>query len=138
MGGMRDRKQIPLLPEYVDDYIGQDSPVSGCRCSLRPRRKTRWDGDQLFEVPGQQVRFEAATEVKDRLDLIRGAVSRGDVETLISHPAGVAEAKRVRLSDVRTGLHIPARLSRLSVGWEDSKDLIDDLRQALDAVPSHS
>ncbi|MEM5460415.1 hypothetical protein VSR69_37140 [Paraburkholderia phytofirmans] len=22
-----DRKQVALLPEYVDDYIGQDNPV---------------------------------------------------------------------------------------------------------------
>ncbi|MFL9936490.1 hypothetical protein P0D88_47645 [Paraburkholderia sp. RL18-103-BIB-C] len=84
MRGMRDRKQIALLPECVDDYIGQDNAVSVCRRSSLSRRNTRWDGHQLFEVSGQQVGLEAATEVMHRLDLIRGAVSLGDVETLIS------------------------------------------------------
>jgi hypothetical protein len=93
MDGMRARKQIAFLPESVDDHIGRDNPVGVCRRSSLSRRNARWDGDRLYEVPRQHVRFEAATEAMDRLDLIRGAVSLGDVETLISHPAGVGRSE---------------------------------------------
>lgn len=74
---MRDRKQVALLPEYVDDYIGQDGLVSVCRRSSLPRHNTRWDGDQLFEIPRQQLRFETAAEVIRRVNLEFGVERAG-------------------------------------------------------------
>lgn len=59
--------------------------------SLAARQMKRGGGMLSFEPVGG---FDAAVQVRDRLRLIRRAVSLGDVESLISHPAGIAEAKK--------------------------------------------
>ncbi|HRW18140.1 MAG TPA: cystathionine gamma-synthase [Dermatophilaceae bacterium] len=53
--------------------------------------------------------------------------SLGGVESLIEHPGRMTHA-----SVVGTALEVPGDLVRLSVGIEDSDDLIADLREALD------
>ncbi|RMG47896.1 MAG: PLP-dependent transferase, partial [Acidobacteria bacterium] len=60
------------------------------------------------------------------------AENLGSVESLVTHPvtmthADVDEAERKRVG-------ITDGLVRLSVGMEDVDDLIEDLKQALDAV----
>lgn len=64
----------------------------------------------------------------DHLSLIQIAVSLGDAETIIQHPAtmthsGVPEEERVAMG-------ITDSLLRMSVGLEHAEDLINDLRQA--------
>ena len=64
----------------------------------------------------------------DSLSLIKIAVSLGDAETLIQHPAtmthsGIPEQERLRMG-------ITDSLLRLSVGLEHAEDLIDDMEQA--------
>lgn len=56
-------------------------------------------------------------------------VSLGGVETLIQHPASMTHAGITRAARMQAG--ISDDLIRLSVGIEDAKDLIQDLRQAL-------
>lgn len=53
------------------------------------------------------------------------AESLGGVESLIEHPAAMTHA-----SVSGTTLEVPANLFRLSVGLEDTDDLIADLEQA--------
>jgi cystathionine gamma-synthase len=55
--------------------------------------------------------------------------SLGGVESLIEHPGRMTHA-----SVAGSALEVPADLIRLSVGIEDCDDLIDDLRQALQAA----
>ncbi|HUI30251.1 MAG TPA: cystathionine gamma-synthase [Candidatus Acidoferrales bacterium] len=60
------------------------------------------------------------------------AESLGGVESLIEHPASMTHASLPREVRIKSGLE--DTLIRLSVGVEDSDDLIDDLKQALDKI----
>ncbi len=68
--------------------------------------------------------------VLERCKLFSLAESLGGVESLIEHPALMTHASLP--SELRAALGITAGLIRLSVGIEDAKDLIADLRQALE------
>jgi O-succinylhomoserine sulfhydrylase len=75
---------------------------------------------------------EAAFRFMDALGLIDISNNLGDAKTLVTHPAttthmriGPAERARLGIGD---------GLVRLSVGLEDVRDLIDDLRRALAAA----
>jgi cystathionine beta-lyase/cystathionine gamma-synthase len=60
------------------------------------------------------------------------AESLGGVETLISHPATMTHASV--LPETRTRLGITDGLVRISVGLEDTEDLLEDLDQALNKI----
>ncbi|MDP9090403.1 MAG: cystathionine gamma-synthase family protein [Pseudomonadota bacterium] len=82
-----------------------------------------------FAVKGGEAE---AFRLLDALQVIKLAVSLGGTETLMSHPAstthsGVAKQTRDRLG-------ITDSLIRISVGIEDSDDLIADLSAALESV----
>ncbi len=82
-----------------------------------------------FTVKGGK---ESAQSFIDSLSLIKIAVSLGDAETLIQHPAtmthsGVPEADRLQMG-------ITDSLLRLSVGLEHADDLIADLDSAFIAL----
>jgi cystathionine beta-lyase/cystathionine gamma-synthase len=82
-----------------------------------------------FEVEGG---LKAGKQLMDSIELWTLAENLGSVESLITHPvtmthAAVEEAERIRVG-------IIDGLVRLSVGLEDSQDLIDALDKALKAV----
>ena len=82
-----------------------------------------------FSVKGGEAE---AFRLLDALQVMKLAVSLGGTETLISHPAstthsGVPKATRDRLG-------VDDALIRISVGIENSDDLIADLEQALEKV----
>lgn len=87
--------------------------------------------------PGGMIAFEvkgglaAGKQVMNRLDLIHRAVSLGDAETLIQHPASMTHATYT--PEERAAHGISEGLIRISVGLEDVDDLLADLEQALDA-----
>jgi cystathionine beta-lyase/cystathionine gamma-synthase len=60
------------------------------------------------------------------------AESLGGVESLINHPALMTHASVPE--EQRQKLGITNSLVRLSVGVEDVRDLIDDLKNALEAI----
>jgi cysteine-S-conjugate beta-lyase len=64
------------------------------------------------------------------LELPLYAVSLGGVESILSHPATMSHAALPPEERLRRG--ITPGLLRLSVGLEDSADLCEDIRQALD------
>ncbi len=72
---------------------------------------------------------EAATEFLDRLELCTLAVSLGNLDTLIEHPASMTH--RVVPPEERAASGITDGLIRLSVGLEDPEDIIADLANAL-------
>jgi methionine-gamma-lyase len=82
-----------------------------------------------FEVEGGEVE---AFAVLDRLEVIKLAVSLGGTESLASHPASMTHSDIS--ADERARLGITPSLIRLSVGIENSDDLIADLDQALAAI----
>jgi cystathionine beta-lyase/cystathionine gamma-synthase len=96
--------------------------------ALARRQQHGFGGMVSFDVGS----LEAARKVLESVKLCTLAESLGGVETLISHPAtmthaSVDEEKRQRLG-------ITDGLVRISVGIEDTEDIISDLDQALDAV----
>lgn len=85
---------------------------------------------QMNGVFGMLVSFRprggeaAARALLSRLQLFHDATSLGGVESLVEHRARIeGPASRV-----------PPDLLRLSIGIEETSDLIEDLKQALDAV----
>ena len=82
-----------------------------------------------FEVEGGETE---AFAVLDRLEVIKLAVSLGGTESLASHPASMTHSDIS--ADERARLGITPSLIRLSVGIENSDDLIADLDQALAAI----
>ena len=82
-----------------------------------------------FRVKGGEAE---AFRLLDRLRLLRFAVSLGGSETLITHPATTTHYAVPKAQ--RDGVGIDDATLRLSVGIEHVDDLIDDLRQALEAV----
>jgi cystathionine beta-lyase len=74
-------------------------------------------------------RMEDATRVLSRTQLFALAESLGGVESLIGHPASMTHASIPREERLRNGL--ADTLIRLSVGTEDSADLLEDLDGAI-------
>lgn len=72
----------------------------------------------------------AAFEFLRTLKIIRDAVSLGGVESLACHPASTTHSEFDAEALARSG--VTPSLVRISVGLEDPRDLLDDIRVALD------
>ncbi|MDQ0219088.1 methionine gamma-lyase [Peribacillus cavernae] len=82
-----------------------------------------------FEVNGSK---QAAQKLLNHLRLIKIAVSLGDAESLIQHPATMTHA--VVPEESRRSMGISDQLVRLSVGLEAWEDIWEDLEQALNSL----
>lgn len=89
------------------------------------------DGGGLisFEIEGGKKEAQA---FMNALSLIKIAVSLGDAETLIQHPASMTHA--VVPQTEREAMGISESLMRLSVGLEHTEDLTADLAKAFETV----
>jgi len=83
-------------------------------------------GVMAFEIKGD---FENAVKFMDSLTMCKRAVSLGDAETLIQHPASMTHSPYD--PEDRRAAGISDTLIRLSVGLEHVDDIIADLQQAL-------
>ena len=72
--------------------------------------------------------FEACKKVVNALKIASIAVSLGDPETLIQHPASMTHANMT--PEARAEAGIQDDLIRLSVGLENAEDIIADFEQA--------
>ena len=72
---------------------------------------------------------EKATQMVEQLQLFTLAESLGGVESLAGHPASMTHASIPKVEREKSG--VVDGLIRLSVGIEDSDDLIEDLKQAI-------
>lgn len=79
-----------------------------------------------FEIKGN---FSQTAQFVNRLSLFTIAVSLGDPESLIQHPASMTHSAYTPEARIAAG--ITDNLLRISVGLENVNDLIDDLTQAL-------
>ncbi|MYL36014.1 methionine gamma-lyase [Pontibacillus yanchengensis] len=84
-----------------------------------------------FEIKGGK---EEAQYILNQLRFIKMAVSLGDTETLIQHPATMTHS--VVPEETRRRMGITDQLVRLSVGLEAWEDIWEDLKYALDQVTS--
>lgn len=82
-----------------------------------------------FEINGD---LEKGKKVMDEVKLCVLAVSLGDAETLIQHPASMTHSPYTQ--EERESAGITDSLIRLSVGLENPKDIIADLNQALNQI----
>ncbi|MFY0312680.1 methionine gamma-lyase [Leisingera sp. D0M16] len=91
--------------------------------------------ERQMDQPGAMIAFEAegglagGIALMNRLQMIQRAVSLGDAETLIQHPASMTHSTYTPEERAEHG--ISDGLIRLSVGLEDAEDIIADLEQAL-------
>jgi cystathionine beta-lyase/cystathionine gamma-synthase len=96
--------------------------------ALARRQQRGFGGMVAFDVGS----LAAAKTVLESVRLCTLAESLGGVETLISHPATMTHASVD--AEKRERLGITDGLVRISVGIEDTDDIIADLDQALDKV----
>lgn len=96
---------------------------------LAKRQMADFGGMIAFELEGGMA---AGVTMMNRLSLIRRAVSLGDAESLVEHPASMTHATYT--PEERLAHGIPDGLVRLSVGLEDEADILADLARAL---PKH-
>jgi cystathionine gamma-lyase len=97
--------------------------------ALAKKQMKGFGGMMTFEIKGG---LEAARKFLKTVKVFACAESLGGVESLIEHPAIMTHASVPK--ENREKLGISDGLIRLSVGIEDASDLIDDLKQALDAA----
>ena len=82
-----------------------------------------------FELKGN---IEKTKSFVNCLDLFQLAVSLGDTESLIEYP--FAMTHRDYTAEELSELGLSKKLIRISVGLESAKDLIEDLKQALEEI----
>jgi methionine-gamma-lyase len=93
---------------------------------LARRQMADFGGMIAFELDGGMT---AGVTMMNRLNLIRRAVSLGDAESLVEHPASMTHA--TYSPEERLVHGISDGLVRLSVGLEDVADILADLARAL-------
>ncbi|WP_373894081.1 methionine gamma-lyase [Virgibacillus sp. CBA3643] len=107
---------------YPGDKSHPDYPI-------KEKQMKRGGGLISFEIEGTKA---DAQEMLNKLSFLKLAVSLGDAETLIQHPATMTHA--VVPEESRKKMGITNQLIRLSVGLESWEDIWADLEQALDQV----
>ena len=112
-----------LATQPAVDYVWYPGLPSHPQHALAQRQMHGFGGIISFALKGGEA---AAREFVTRPKLFTLAVSLGGVESLIEHPATMTHA-----SLAGSTLAISPSLIRLSVGIEDSADLIADLDSAL-------
>jgi len=93
---------------------------------LANRQMRGGGGVMTIELSGG---FGQATRFMDALQMIKRAVSLGDADSLIQHPASMTHSAYTEKERAAHG--ISESLLRLSVGLEDVQDIWSDLHQAL-------
>ena len=123
-----------MIAEFLDKhekiekvfYPGLESHVNH---DVAVRQMKDFGGMLSFEVKGGK---EAGMKLVNALKLCTIAVSLGDAETLVEHPASMTQST-YSAQDL-TDAGIPEGLVRLSAGLENGEDIIADLKQALDQI----
>ena len=119
---LRDHPKVsqvyyPGLKDFPDHNLAKKQMVNG------------YGGMLSFELKGG---FYAGVELMQNLDIITLAVSLGNVDSLIQHPASMTHAALSPEERLESG--ITDSLVRFSVGIEAIEDLISDLDQGLKLV----
>ncbi len=124
--------------ETIAGFLAEQKPVSRVwyptradhpQHALAMRQMTAGGTVVTFEVKGGK---DAAFRVMNAFQLIAISNNLGDSKSLVTHPATtthlrIGEPERARLG-------ITDGVIRLSIGLEDARDLIDDLRRGLTAI----
>ena len=93
---------------------------------------------KYMKKPGSMIAFEVKGGLEAGRNLINNvhlcslAVSLGDTETLIEHPASMTHSPYT--PEERAASNIPEGLVRISIGLEDAEDIIADLEKAFQKI----
>ncbi len=101
--------------------------------ALAARQMARPGGMIAFELKGG---LEAGRAFIDALELVTRAVSLGDGESLVQHPASMTHS--TYSAEERAAHGISDGLVRLSVGLETPEDILADIDQALAVAASRA
>ncbi len=82
-----------------------------------------------FEMKGG---YEAGVRLMDSVQLLILAVSLGDTESLIQHPASMTHSPIPEEERIKAG--ITNNMVRISVGLEHPDDIIDDLKESFEKI----
>ena len=97
---------------------------------IAKKQMSDYGGMVSFNIKGNKL--TDAISVVSNTHYFSLAESLGGVESLCGHPASMTHAAIPKIEREKTG--VVDSLIRLSVGIEDSEDLIDDLKQALEKI----
>lgn len=109
-----DQVYYPGLPGHVNHEVAK-------------RQMRDFGGMVSFTLKSNDI--EEAKATVSKVEVFSLAESLGGVESLIGHPATMTHASIPREERIKSG--VSDTLIRLSVGIEDTEDLIADLEQAL-------
>lgn len=129
----RHSENAQKVAEFLDahpnvDQVYYPGLATHCNHEIAVKQMNgKFSGLLAFEVKGGK---EAAQKVADGVQLISLAVSLGDAESLIQHPATMTHSTYSPEDLEKAG--IPANLLRMSVGLECVDDIIADLKEQLD------
>jgi methionine-gamma-lyase len=108
------------------DYPGLESHPQH---EIASRQMSGYGGMVTFYIKGGR---EAGAAFLNRLNLCTLAVSLGDCDTLIQHPASMTHS--TYSAEELEKFHIAENLIRISVGIEAIDDILGDLDQALNSA----
>jgi len=117
------------------EFLDHDDRVSGVNYpGLKNSKFYKISRRQFGELPGTVLTFTLPSkgdcfEFLNRLTIMRRSTNLFDNKTLIIHPASTIYCEYSK--EERAGMGVPDTLIRLSLGIEDSNDLIEDLNSAL-------
>jgi methionine-gamma-lyase len=113
---------------YYLGYTARNNPEQ----ELIYRKQYKSSGAMLsFDIRGGEAE---AFVFLNNLKHIKLAVSLGGTESLAEHPATMTHADVPE--EEKAGLGIKPSMVRLSIGIENSRDLIQDIEQAFEKVPA--
>lgn len=139
---MRGLKTLPIRMERhctnaqtVAEFLEQHPMVSQVYYpGLKSHPGNKFIGEQM-KAPGGVIAFELNTDLEggrnfiNQMQLFSIAVSLGDAESLIQHPASMTHSPYT--AEEREHAGISDNLIRVSVGLENVDDLLADLEQSL-------
>ena len=142
---LRGIKTLPIRMERhcnnaqtVAEFLEQNKHVTKVHYpGLKSHSGHAYIGTQM-KAAGGVIAFELDTDLAggaafiDSMKLFSIAVSLGDAESLIQHPASMTHSPYTQEERLDAG--ISDGLIRISVGLEHADDLISDLKQALDSI----
>ena len=108
------RVGYPELPDHPDKPLAEQLLPKGCGAVFS------------FDLAGDR---ETGIAFVDGLNLFSHLANVGDAKSLVIHPASTTHSRMD--ADALAAAGISEGLVRLSVGLEDTDDLIDALREAL-------
>ena len=137
--GIKAPIDVHLMVTPVDRMIGEFIEAGATYITFHPEASDHIDrslqmirdgGCQAGLVLNPATPLHYLDHVMDRLDMILRAVSLGDAESLIQHPASMTHSTYT--PEERAAHGISEGLVRLSVGLEEIEDILADLDQAMD------